>query len=1028
MDKEQLFLSIQQADNVSLRNGAANRILQLLQKQRYSNNENSVKRWVWELCQNAKDVCNSTGKVKISIDYDENQKKVLFKHNGRAFSMSNILSLINQSSSKDRNDQSERKSGKFGTGFITTHLLSEIVNISGILESDSVYSKFNISLNRRGKEKNEIIAAMESAVDDLQKCTPINILDFSEAEYNTVFEYELDEYGLQVARDGLENLRVSAPFVLAMLSEIEEITIESTGEKFRYNQEINCGHEKATVSEIVIEEKGKMNPQTIYVLNFSEGNVSILIALEFDGQKLKILPYSKQQSKLFCDFPLIGTEDFPFPVLISSQDFNPTEPRDGVFLTCNNKARMDEEIETNRAIIEKACNLYKELLEYAARKHWDGIYNITRIDAHVKKEWYDVEWINGIVENCKNIILHVPIICTESGSMVELLDYWDDEQVYIISDRNEHTREKIWQLLSYIMPERIPRKKDIHEWYGSLWSGCNKYTFDTLSELVNSYGNIEFLDSQLTGIGWKAWLQDYYVLIDDHEERQKYISANEINILPNQNGEFCSIGDLCYDAGLIDEYKSVLYELGDDVKSWLLYAGFAKREWFQCGEYSNENILKRIEQKLEPIDQEEKDHVLLKIAFLYEISYEQLDVQRKICDYAKHILGLEYRMAAVSVISENLLKEALKRAVTCVADRISECGTVDGLSRYIKATKENTITYLADFIEFIVKQGFENLITKVTKPILPNQNGNFLSKENIFVDNEIDNVLKDIACLAGYDIREELLMKDVLLELPKNREKSNADLTTCITRFVEDNRTTKEPDIRSGFNRLLIWINDNQDEAERILPSLCKNKHYLYDDEEIANNIKQAETLTSIMSKYNIGSADKLEEIIRNSEGIPDGETVIEKECITEEVLLQYGIDSEDALNKAFSNADFSSRFIRESKHNVETYEYVRQILDRSKKNILLYLETQQEYDLSEVQEVANTIFVVKKDGKQIYVLARPSDGGEVRIFYRTEMDILDYSMDWEFWVEDGKSVPQKITFGKLIKLTGLNRIPLRGM
>ena len=279
MDKEQLFLSIQQADNVSLRNGAANRILQLLQKQRYSNNENSVKRWVWELCQNAKDVCNSTGKVKISIDYDENQKKVLFKHNGRAFSMSNILSLINQSSSKDRNDESERKSGKFGTGFITTHLLSEIVNISGILESDSVYSKFNISLNRRGKEKNEIIAAMESAVDALQKCTPINILDFSEAEYNTVFEYELDEYGLQVARDGLENLRVSAPFVLAMLSEIEEITIESTGEKFRYNQEINCGHEKATVYLLFLSEREGMLKYYIEAKVWSEKNLAKCVAV-----------------------------------------------------------------------------------------------------------------------------------------------------------------------------------------------------------------------------------------------------------------------------------------------------------------------------------------------------------------------------------------------------------------------------------------------------------------------------------------------------------------------------------------------------------------------------------------------------------------------------------------------------------------------------------------------------------------------------------------------------------------------------
>jgi len=68
------------------------------------------------------------------------------------------------------------------------------------------------------------------------------------------------------------------------------------------------------------------------------------------------------------------------------------------------------------------------------------------------------------------------------------------------------------------------------------------------------------------------------------------------------------------------------------------------------------------------------------------------------------------------------------------------------------------------------------------------------------------------------------------------------------------------------------------------------------------------------------------------------------------------------------------------------------------------------------------------KDGKEIFLLARPSDGGEVRIFYETEKDLLDYSMDWELWVEDGKNEPQKITFGKIIKLTGLNRIPLKGI
>jgi len=30
-----------------------------------------------------------------------------------------------------------------------------------------------------------------------------------------------------------------------------------------------------------------------------------------------------------------------------------------------------------------------------------------------------------------------------------------------------------------------------------------------------------------------------------------------------------------------------------------------------------------------------------------------------------------------------------------------------------------------------------------------------------------------------------------------------------------------------------------------------------------------------------------------------------------------------------------------------------------------------------------------------------------------------------ELWVEDGKSEPERMTFGKILKLTGVNKIPL---
>lgn len=222
-------------------------------------------------------------------------------------------------------------------------------------------------------------------------------------------------------------------------------------------------------------------------------------------------------------------------------------------------------------------------------------------------------------------------------------------------------------------------------------------------------------------------------------------------------------------------------------------------------------------------------------------------------------------------------------------------------------------------------------------------------------------------------------------------------------------------------------MRDYEERAKEIFPDLYKNKHYLYDDEQILDDIKQADTLKHLMQKFNASSPEKLEELLTQSQMQPV-ERDNEKIELTQDVLLQLGIDSEEALNTAFNNVEFASKYIRTSKHDADTYEYVRTILERSKKNILSYLDGREEYDITDMRPIANTIFIIKKNGKEIYLLARPSDGGEVRIFYETEKDLLDYSMEWELWVEDGRNDPQKITFGKIIKLTGLNRIPLKGM
>ena len=85
------------------------------------------------MIQNAKDVPNEFGKCKIKVEvYDD---KFIFTHNGDPFRVSDLETLVAQYSSKsEENNVHTETTGKYGTGFITTYILSRKVRIKGLLK------------------------------------------------------------------------------------------------------------------------------------------------------------------------------------------------------------------------------------------------------------------------------------------------------------------------------------------------------------------------------------------------------------------------------------------------------------------------------------------------------------------------------------------------------------------------------------------------------------------------------------------------------------------------------------------------------------------------------------------------------------------------------------------------------------------------------------------------------------------------------------------------------------------------------
>jgi len=1001
----------------------ANKIMDSLRELRLGSYENSSRRWVWELIQNAKDVADDSKGVDINIDLNESTQTLKFQHNGKLFTMKNLIFLIEQVSTKERQAEKkdlEKTTGKFGTGFLTTNLLSEHVTVSGYMwNSGGQIKPFSVKIDRSGKNKEEIIVANQKSFQQLRDSIVMDDKEIilNDKEYNTTFTYELNERGIEVARKGIEDLNLSLPYVFAFVPEINIVNIKSSNRLFSRGNQIDKNSYR--VQYINVNEEGKTN--TRYIGMMYEDDVAVAVELEKDkSEAICFVEYPARIPKVFCDFPLIGTDDFAFPVIVNSPKFNPTEPRNGIYI----KDLVNEESDENKKLLLKALELYIALLKYSSEKDYQRYYNVVKVRKPKEETWLSVSWIEkNIVKSLKQEIVKIPIVDTMSAEKRELEDWMGQPNIWIVHASSKEKREQLWYLLYAIERDRLPRQDEVHEWAKSLWNSDNSFELGDLLERVEGYGTIAALEDNLQYEGGVIkWLNNFYSLLDEDESLHSVIIKDR-SVFPNQNGILCPKKELLRDMGIDEEYKNILALMGDRIRERLLLDKIDSGYLIDFPEYQYEDVFEEIKSQLADESIVEAE-VYRELIVLYDTETKVTSARQELIEYANAILDSKLSdMKQVRRTSKELLEDVMKYICTDIADCVSDYGSVDVLELLGNVPSGSGKAWITKFVEYIRRMKYLNLLEKKTKPILPNQKGEFKPKEELYLEAEgLDEDLKDIADISGYDIREELLIQEIYLEFPQNREKSIKDVSTVITEFVRKNQGSREEEIRTTFRKLYLWINENQDKAAKYFHDVYTNKHWLYNDSEIAENMRKAESFDSLLQQYKISDLNSLEQIL--VEKVKE-DIEVEKKEITEDILIESGITTEKMLKQAMETGYFAAQFIHKTDSNADKFQYVKSILKRSKDNILAFLGTKEEYNMDSITDVDDTISIVEKNEEEIYLIMRPSDYKQVIIYYDTEKDIMDYEKDWELWVEDGKSQPEKVTFGKMLKLTGINMIPL---
>ena len=265
-----------------------------------SNRARVLSRWIWELLQNARDA-SSDGDLVASVERKKDQ--IVFLHNGRGFREEEIAHLIYHGSTKADNDDAV---GKFGSGFLTTHLLSPEIGISGRLDEGSW---FDFPLIRKSDSPETLRRSMDDAWEAFKPSpTPTDL----PGNFSTRFRYPInpeDKEAVEVVDEGIANLKRCAPFVVVFNSQFDRIHIDDLGKttEFQVSERRKLND---LVKEVTVIEHHDGNDRSDIYLLAEDDEVEIALQVKIhDGRRHCVV---SDAAKLFLGFPLVGTECFNF--------------------------------------------------------------------------------------------------------------------------------------------------------------------------------------------------------------------------------------------------------------------------------------------------------------------------------------------------------------------------------------------------------------------------------------------------------------------------------------------------------------------------------------------------------------------------------------------------------------------------------------------------------------------------------------------------------------------------------------------
>ena len=539
----------------------------------------TAERAIWELIQNARDLSENA-----QIRFNLTKEQLTFTHKGRPFDYESFTSLIKQISSAEKEEKDTV--GQFGTGFMTTHKFSRIVQISGSVKLDEeVYADIeNFELDRRPDNLQGMLETMSKQLtfaDDL-----LNQETRVSPKPETIFVYQLDEERLSHAEKGLDMAFDLIPYVMALNERIEEVCLDNTisGKSilFKRGEEVCLDATIGYYKVQIIQQGG--DDKDVYFLRSEDKKDIIILPLKTKDEAISL----EGVPKFFVYFPLLGTENFGLNYIFHSERFYPEEPRNAIVLPEDNTEKRSKYTHNIEVFRTMRVLLYAYLEKYSGSiKHSDLLAPIVLSCIDEKEDKEKARFYLDLQKELVARFLSYPFVERQDSNSSKVSVINDENIRFLAPDivtflRDVDDGEYLDVVYNYASKiSRLPAKEVVLIWSEIIkqWRVSARNVFIDIDELVTSISSCEVDEGLLRFLRFlKECKQNHYF-----EEKA---------LIPNREGERKKANDLLNAKDVPEELYSICHQLIPE--RTCSFVSIAYTELCNLVEYPREELKKDI--------------------------------------------------------------------------------------------------------------------------------------------------------------------------------------------------------------------------------------------------------------------------------------------------------------------------------------------------------------------------------------------------------------------------------------------------